>query len=52
MRWNFIARTHDEIVEMREDWENDAARITAFWDQIGGKIPASQLPNLKLRLRN
>lgn len=52
MWWNFIARTHDEIVEMREDWENDAARFTAFWDQIGGKIPAPQLPNLKLRPRN
>lgn len=27
MWWNFVARTHEEIVEAREDWENDTARF-------------------------
>jgi redox-sensitive bicupin YhaK (pirin superfamily) len=52
MWWNFIARTHDEILEMREDWENEVGRFTNFRDQFDGKIPAPPLPNLKLRPRS
>ncbi|MEN9713863.1 MAG: hypothetical protein RLZZ164_527 [Actinomycetota bacterium] len=57
MWWNFIARTHDEIVEQREQWNahlEDAAareRFGAFEDRIGGWIPAPELPTVRLNPR-
>lgn len=48
---NFIARSHDEIVQMRDDWQNQSSRFPAFHDRIGGYIPAPALPNLKLTPR-
>ena len=63
MWWNFIARNHSEIVEMREAWnargsQDEAAKqssMTAFGpefpDNIGGWIPAPELPNVELRSR-
>lgn len=63
MWWNFIARSHREIVEMREVWNNrgsdDASLVEAshdrfgavFPDGIGGWIPAPELPNVELRSR-
>jgi len=51
MWWNFIARSHDEIVQMRDDWQNQSPRFAAFEDRIGGRIPAPILPNLKLSPR-
>ncbi len=52
MWWNFIERTHDEIVAVREKWNNRDASIPGFVDHIGGWIPAPELPNLILRARN
>jgi len=63
MWWNFIGRSHREIVEMRELWNargaDDPARVAAsherfgavFPDQVGGWIPAPDLPNVELRAR-
>lgn len=51
MWWNFIGRSHDEIVQMREDWQNQSPRFPAFQDRIGGRIPAPGLPNVKLNPR-
>lgn len=51
MWWNFIGRSHEEILEMRDDWENQSSRFEAFHDRIGGRIPAPPLPNLKLKPR-
>lgn len=51
MWWNFIARSHDEIVKMREDWQNQNPLFPAFEDRIGGRIPAPILPNLRLSPR-
>ena len=51
MWWNFIGRTHDEIVQMREDWENQSSRFENFTDRIGGRIPAPSLPSLQLKPR-
>lgn len=48
MWWNFIGRTHDEIVEMRTDWESRNKRFGSFEDQIGGSISAPPMPNLRL----
>lgn len=51
MWWNFIGRSHDEIVKLREDWQNLSPLFPAFEDRIGGRIPAPILPNLRLSPR-
>jgi redox-sensitive bicupin YhaK (pirin superfamily) len=51
MWWNFIERSHDEIVEVREKWNAGDASIPVFTDQIGSRTPAPDMPNLILRAR-
>ena len=51
MWWNFIGRTHEEIVKMREDWESKSPRFASFEDRIGDRIPAPNMPSLKLKPR-
>lgn len=57
MWWNFIARTQAEISQQREQWnqhletEAGLARFGSFEDQIGGWIPAPELPNVQLSAR-
>lgn len=51
MWWNFIGRSHEEIVAMRNDWENQTARFATFEDKIGGRIPAPEMPNVVLKER-
>lgn len=51
MWWNFIQRTHDEIVEAREKWNSQDPDIPAFFDHIGGRTPAPDLPNVTLQAR-
>jgi quercetin 2,3-dioxygenase len=49
--WNFIARSHTEIVEMREQWNDREARFGEVVDDLGGWIPAPELPNVTLKPR-
>ena len=55
MWWNFIGRDHDDIVQAREDWnshiEKPTTRFAQFTDNIGGWIPAPELPSVRLRAR-
>ena len=62
MWWNFVARTHDEIVQARADWMSAARfdpaygsgsldRYGAVVGFDGGPLPAPELPNLRLRAR-
>ena len=51
MWWNFIGRSHEEIEQMRADWEDQSTRFPAFVDQIHGRIPAPAMPNLRLTPR-
>jgi quercetin 2,3-dioxygenase len=51
MWWNFIGRTHEEIVQMRSDWELETDRFSKFGDAIGGRIPAPPMPTLRLITR-
>jgi hypothetical protein len=51
MWWNFIGRSHSEIVEMRRSWNSRERRFGEFPDHIGGWIPAPDLPNVELRPR-
>lgn len=51
MWWNFIGRTHEEIVKMREAWEKSTSRFPAFTDSFNERIPAPEMPNLRLTPR-
>ena len=51
MWWNFIGRSHEEIVQMRNQWITRENGFRTFVDQIGGFIPAPELPNLRLTAR-
>lgn len=57
MWWNFIARTPDEIVAFRDDWQRERAehnapgRYGAFPDAWSHTLRAPELPNLRLRPR-
>ena len=49
--WNFIGRSHQEIVQMREQWNAREARFGEVVDDLGGWIPAPELPNVTLKPR-
>lgn len=53
MWWNFVARSHDEIQQARNDWEK--RDLDRFADIAGHppeqRIPAPPLPNLRLKPR-
>ena len=51
MWWNFIGRTHDEIVEYRSDWESGAARFAEVTGYDGSPLPAPVLPGIRLKPR-
>jgi quercetin 2,3-dioxygenase len=51
MWWNFIGRSHDEVVAQREDWEAEADRFGVVVDDVGPRLPAPPLPGLTLRPR-
>jgi redox-sensitive bicupin YhaK (pirin superfamily) len=51
MWWNFIGRTHDEIVAAREDWEAQARRFGHVDGHDGMVIPAPPMPPLRLKPR-
>ncbi len=49
MWWNFIGRSHEEIVAMRERW--NARSYPKFEDEVGGWLPAPELPAATLKSR-
>jgi redox-sensitive bicupin YhaK (pirin superfamily) len=66
MWWNFVGRTHDEVVAYREEWQTqitaDGAVVTDSQDVAGGRfgvvvgdhlppIPAPPMPHVRLRQR-
>jgi redox-sensitive bicupin YhaK (pirin superfamily) len=57
MWWNFIARSHDEIEQMRAAWQSQVVigvdptgRFSAV-DFDGASIPAPEMPRVRLRAR-
>jgi redox-sensitive bicupin YhaK (pirin superfamily) len=61
MWWNFVARSHDEIVAARDDWQRQVAEERsadaadgrygphpAAWHDV---LPAPELPTVRLRPR-
>lgn len=53
MWWNLIARTHDEIVSLREEWEAGSDRFGQVPGYAGARqrIPAPPIPPVRLRPR-
>ncbi|MBE1537480.1 pirin family protein [Actinomadura algeriensis] len=57
MWWNFVGRTHDDIVEARTDWERERAdapanpRFAPVTGYDGPALPAPVLPNARLKPR-
>ena len=53
MWWNFVARTHDEIVEMRSEWNARGERFGEVQGYVGDPswLVAPELPHLLLRPR-
>jgi redox-sensitive bicupin YhaK (pirin superfamily) len=53
MWWNFVGRSHEDIVAARNDWEN--RNVERFADIVGHpreqRIPAPPLPGLHLKPR-
>ncbi len=52
MWWNFAARTHDEIVQARTDWETGAARFGHVPGHGDERIPAPPIPPVRLLPRS
>lgn len=54
MWWNFVGRSHDEIVEYRRLWENNDGRFGAVRGYQGAlaRLPAPPLPGGRLRPRS
>lgn len=51
MWWNFIGRSHDEIVEARIDWERGASRFGHVEGHGDRVIPAPPIPDIRLTPR-
>ena len=60
MWWNFVGRSHEEIVAFREQWQAEitataptspAARFGSVPGYDGAALPAPQLPGVRLRPR-
>jgi redox-sensitive bicupin YhaK (pirin superfamily) len=51
MWWNFVGRTHEEIVAAREDWESGDARFGHVVGHASERIPAPPLPGVRLTAR-
>nr|BFE35746.1 pirin family protein [Actinomadura rugatobispora] len=51
MWWNFIGRSHEDIVEAREAWQNASGRFGAVEGYDGDRLPAPALPNATLSPR-
>lgn len=58
MWWNFVGRTHEEVVEARAQWQAAIAgdpvgveRFGVVTGYDGGALPAPELPHVRLRPR-
>jgi quercetin 2,3-dioxygenase len=51
MWWNFIGRSHEEIVHLREEWMAGSELFGAVSGFDGAPLPAPAMPNTRLRPR-
>ena len=50
MWWNFVARSHEEIVEAREDWAAER-RFGVVHGYAGDRLEAPPMPTVRLKPR-
>jgi redox-sensitive bicupin YhaK (pirin superfamily) len=50
MWWNFIGRSHDDVVQYRSDWAAAAPRFGSIPDDLP-RLPAPDLPTVRLKPR-
>ena len=52
MWWNFVGRTHDDIVEARRDWQEQSDRFgkVAGYEGERAWLPAPELPPVMFRV--
>jgi redox-sensitive bicupin YhaK (pirin superfamily) len=51
MWWNFVGRTHEDIVAARQDWESASGRFGVVDGHGDARIPAPPLPTVRLTPR-
>jgi len=51
MWWNFVGRSHEDIVRAREEWRRASDRFGAVEGYDGHRLPAPELPNATIRPR-
>lgn len=53
MWWNFVGRSHDEIVRFREAWQNESEQFGRVEGYAGApaRLPAPALPNAQFKRR-
>lgn len=51
MWWNFVGRTHDEIVAAREQWQSGSARFGEVPGDPNPRLPAPPMPGVVLKPR-
>jgi redox-sensitive bicupin YhaK (pirin superfamily) len=51
MWWNFVGRSHDEIVNAREQWESGHPRFGRVLGDPNPRLPAPAMPTVALRPR-
>ncbi|MGK2853924.1 MAG: pirin family protein [Microbacteriaceae bacterium] len=53
MWWNFVGRSHEEIVDYRTQWQAGADRFGHVEGYVGGvdRLPAPALPNARIKPR-
>ncbi|AWW36043.1 MULTISPECIES: pirin family protein [Streptomyces] len=51
MWWNFIGRSHEDIVRAREAWQAETDRFGRVEGYDGDRLPAPELPNATIRPR-
>lgn len=51
MWWNFVGRSHDEIVRAREEWEAGSDRFGHVVGHGAERVPAPPLPGVRLTRR-
>ena len=51
MWWNFVGRSHEDIVRARAEWENASARFGVVEGYPGDRLPAPALPHVSLTPR-
>jgi quercetin 2,3-dioxygenase len=50
MWWNFVGRSHEEIVAFREAWQNESAQFGRIegYEGTPRRVPAPALPNARI----